>query len=804
MPISLGDLAAAVSAQRPALLLGAGASVPSGAPAANELGNMLAKILSPEISGQEIPLSTLTELIEIKRGRRPLVDEIRKIFVGLQATGGILALPLFPWKTIYSTNYDQLIENAFTAQHKHLEIIRSDYDYPAIDQANENFLYKIHGCLSQDRSLGDHGSMVLTDSDYTNPSTYRENIFKRLELDIFGRGILIIGQSLRDKHLSDMVRLAASKQESYGYRNKVKLLCYEADPNLALLFESKNIQIAFGGIDQFMDALLSQNNEHINLSTTSSRENLALPASIVSSSMSVIAEIEKRPRIDGMYNGRPATYAEIRHGYTFARDIENELSTKFRLGHRILPVIGVAGVGKTTATRRFVFERHSEGSHAWEHRTGFRLRPDAWASVHRNLLERKETGFLLIDEVNTEQRQANQLLEAVRTPEHEKFGLFIITTAEISQWAPRQKSPDFFKYGEPLRISRLSETEIDSLLRLIGDAKEIRRLISQSFRSKTPAKQKKELLRRSQGDMFVSLKTLFSTESLDWILLNEYAALEEYPREIYKIVSALEAAGLTVHRQLVLRLLNISPNYLSSYLSSLDGLVEEHDNRSSDGIYVWQTRHKRIAETISKYKFSDLKDLLELLNKVAENINPSVDLERRFIADVCNSEFGIRRLPNAEDRIELYEKLIKLDPKNRVPRHRLIGELLEKDDLHLASVTIADAESTVGSDPPIQRYKCLLNIELSQQAGLMDEDRRALLRIAKSEAEKGIKLYQDSMYQYFAFNDAAKQWHILTNSHEWLEESLTNLRKASDRLLDPRIREEASATERILRSQPKN
>ena len=734
-----------------------------------------------------------------------MVDALREIIEPLQPTGGMSALPLFAWRAIYTTNYDQLVERAFAAQGRALSVVRSDYDYPAIDQTTDTILYKIHGCITQDRSLGHRASLVLSESDYTAPSTYRQSVFDHLALDIFGAGVLIIGQSLKDKHLSDIVRLAAGRQDAYGYRNKVKLLSFETDPNLALIYEHQNVQIAFGGLDEFMDELLSVQPVANTGNDSEKRTEVVLPAELLAATIDVAAELERRPRIDAMHSGRPATYAEIRAGYTFARDVENELTTRFSVGRRVLPIVGVAGVGKTTAARRFLFGRHEHGAHTWEHKQGFRLRPEAWSEVHHSLQNNGERGFLLLDDVTSEQRFANQLVELLRggSPD-DTTGLFVVTTAEMSQWAPRQKSAEFFRHGEPLRMGRLSSPEAESLLRLLRDVEEIRNLASPSFRAKTPAKQKKDLIRRSQGDVFVSLKTLFSSESLDRILLREYAGIEEGPREIYRVVSALEAAGLLVHRQMVLRLLSVPISYLSAYLESLEGLIEEYDDRSSEGIYVWQTRHRRIAEIISKYKFSDPEERVRLLHKVVEHVNPSVQLERRFVGDLCNSDYGIRGLPNPEDRIDLYEMLVKIDPTHRIPRHRLISELLNRGELELAAVTIADAEEAVGSDPPIQRYKVLLTLEQSRQEELLPEDRRALLRVAKQDAERGIQSFKDNKYQYFVYNDVAVEWFTVTGSAEWLNESVKLLRRAYESLLDPHIREEAESAERILRqSTPK-
>lgn len=55
--------------------------------------------------------------------------------------------------------------------------------------------------------------------------------------------------------------------------------------------------------------------------------------------------------------------------------------------------------------------------------------------------------------------------------------------------------------------------------------------------------------------MFVCLKNIFGRTDLDYILLEEYAGLNEPEQDIYRHVAALQAMDARVHRQLVLRCL---------------------------------------------------------------------------------------------------------------------------------------------------------------------------------------------------------------------------------------------------------
>src|SRR5262249_33674406 len=162
-----------------------------------------------------------------------------------------------------------------------------------------------------------------------------------------------------------------------------------------------------------------------------------------------------------------------------------------------------------------------------------------------------------------------------------------------------------------------------------------------------------------------------------------------------------------------------------------------YDISQEDGLYGWQTRHQVIAETIAQYKYADQEELVSLLKSVVENLNPAVYVELRTIRDLC-SEQGIGRVADAHKRLELYSALIAMAPGERIPRHRLIGELLRLDDLNGAEFAIKAAEKEVGLDSPISRYNVRLALRRAfVTVGIMDEDRRALMYQASALALKG-------------------------------------------------------------------
>ena len=207
-------------------------------------------------------------------------------------------------------------------------------------------------------------------------------------------------------------------------------------------------------------------------------------------------------------------------------------------------------------------------------------------------------------------------------------------------------------------------------------------------------------------------------------------------------------------------LVDLEASLISNALNVLDGLVEEEERQSSLGIYVWRTRHEVIARIISEYKFSDWEEHRDLLKEVIKSAIPSYHEETRMLREMCNAPRGISAVPMPAERIGLYRLILDVNPGERVARHRLVAELLRDKSVGDAEAELRRAESEVGLDPPLMRYRVRVHIARSHGVDLTPEDRRAILERAYDDAEKGIQRYPDSKYMYFAAADVAEEWFI--------------------------------------------
>ena len=628
MPISLAALRTAIDPRKTALLMGAGASVPSGAPTGAALAEMLWKKVANSEPESEDLVETASILVR-RHSRRAVVDAVVATLKPLQPTGGLLGLPKFGWSKLFTTNFDRLIETAYKKCALPVAVIRSNYDFSTKETASGTRLFKMHGCITQDFSLGHKASMILTEGDYEAHKDYRQVMYAQLQAALLEGDVLVIGQSLRDVHLTNLIK-SVLQARMEGAPGHVYVLVYAKDDLRAPLLEDRGARIAFGGIDEFAHTIAEGFIEPVTI-TPADR---VLPAALVSTVIDVNVAVGGRANVARMFNGGPAAYADIASGVTFERTRHVELVGRLIEDSAVVLVVtGAAGVGKTTFARQLLAGLTQAGLSAWEHSRDFAFQHEHWLALEGQLRAVGQKGVLLIDECTHWMRATNTLIE--RLCGEDQSALRVVLTANSAQWAPRNKTPHIFSNrGFLTHLSQLENVEINSLLNLVEHNTRVSTLVHREFKQLTRAQHYELLRKKCSADMFVCLKNIFATESLDTILLQEFDDLTESLREYYRYVAALEAVGTRVHRQLIMRMLNVGPQHVGAVLTGLSGIVDEYDINPSQGIYGWSTRHIVIARKITDYKFSGIGELSGLFERIIENINPSNQLSCK-VSETC-------------------------------------------------------------------------------------------------------------------------------------------------------------------------
>jgi hypothetical protein len=571
MPRPMADLIHSLEPKRTVLLLGAGASIPSGAPSSGKLVEHFSQTFRlPDT----LNLSEIAGLAEARSSRLKVITELRKTVGKPTPTGGILKLPLYDWKAIYSTNYDTLVEDAYKAHGKKCRVLSCDYDFGGDAVADCN-LYKLHGTIEKDECDGHKSRMILTVADYDRTEEYRGFLWDRFRGDLAGADLLIVGQSLADPDLNDVVKRAIQLNAQLASPANISLLLYTADEYRSQLYEQRGLAVTFAGINEFFTEF---GRRRMTVAAAAPvGDDIVLRDSGLEDTVIEVANVSdpKNADISRMFNGWPASYSDIEAGFSFERNIAKKISEFLEEDFKLCAVItGAAGVGKSTGARQAIQALRRAGFRCWEHPENITINVDAWLKVSRHLQQEGLVGALFIDEAHSHLTQINDLVDRLAADDNAHLKLVLASTR--NNWYPRVKSPNLFRYGFEFKLSRLDETEINKLLNLIERQPKVRELVEPSFSGFSKNQRRKRLMVRCEADMFVCLKNIFATEAFDDILLREYATLDEPSQDIYRHVAALESAGVKVHRQLIIRLLKLEADQIKDRLGKLEDIVDEY------------------------------------------------------------------------------------------------------------------------------------------------------------------------------------------------------------------------------------
>lgn len=787
------DFICQINPEKTVLLFGAGASVPSGAPSVKDLITHYAEKygLDPSLN-----LSEITFLAEKKATRRKIITDLRNFFAHVKPKGGILKISRWRWKGIFSTNYDTLVEQAFEKANKKCRVYSSNFDFHIDEDDFDCELFKIHGTIEKDVCDGNHSRIILTDDDYDQTEEFREQLYDRLRGDLTGADLIIIGQSLQDPDMDELVKRAAKLNQRCMSPGQITLLIYSENDSRALLQERKGIKVVFGGIDEFF-AALDKRSPKVCASNIAKDDGILAGTHILNSVIEV-SEVSNGTEADvsSMFNGWPASHREIEAGLTFERDVSREIATHFEeAGVLAGVVLGAAGVGKSTAARQALQNLRRAGFRAWEHISEHTLSVSNWRRIAANLKEHELVGVLLVDEAHSHLHQLNELLDLLVADDNVHLKILAVSTK--SNWIPRTRTPNFNRCGKDFWLSKLSADEIERLLNLIERQPRIRELVEDSFSGFSKAERRRRLVHRCEADMFVCLKNIFASESFDDIILREFAGLDGVPQDVYKHVAAMETMGVRVHRQLAIRMLKIQPSSIASLLASLDDIVEEYPVEKRHGIFGWKCRHGVISEIVTRYKFGDLEQVIRLIDRVIDNISPSYDIEVRTLRELCNLDGGLSRIPDKKEQNRLLRRMISMAPGERVPRHRLIRNLIEQGEFEKAETEIRVFNYDFGADGPVHRYKIkLMTARATRAPGLLDEDRIVILEQAQELASSGVAKFPNNKSILSAYAELGLEYLRLTGSYAFFDVAMDELKTAEARLGDTDITAMISRFER--------
>lgn len=201
------DLRYKILSKKVILFLGAGATVESG----GTLGCDLAKYIYDEIGETGVLLNNnlarYTQALVSKGYRQDIEKIVRKKFGSLKPSEQFANIANIPWKAIYTTNYDDLIEKSYDLQ-KYYECVVENLERPQYTYSHNQIpLFKINGDINQ--RFDENNLLIITLEDLKKNNMRNEQMMYRLIEDLNDTFIFVgysFGDSLITNILDDLMK----------------------------------------------------------------------------------------------------------------------------------------------------------------------------------------------------------------------------------------------------------------------------------------------------------------------------------------------------------------------------------------------------------------------------------------------------------------------------------------------------------------------------------------------------------------------------------------------------------------------
>ena len=646
------------------LFLGAGASVGATHPQAHPvpLNDSLRDLLSDRFLAGALKKKSLAEVADYCINESDLgavQTYIRDVFEKFGPADHHKLIPQFRWHSIATTNYDLILEGAYSASASSLQTLvvhlrngdRIDHDMRRFSHGVP--LMKLHGCISvsTDKSL----PLILSSEQYLKYLTNRTNLIDRLRIHAREETILFCGYSIGDPHIKQILFDLEDDQMS---RPRYYAVMYDVDPIEVRYWQKNRVTIINASFCEFMSALDHSIPSHSRTvpanwggGSLSTRRHYAVASATETSALAAfldqdVLHVREDMPISSVepkqfYRGSDGGWAGISQTLDASRNITDTILADVVLrddggpkGRPELFVLkGPAGSGKTTVLKRIAWEaaRTFDKLVLW-FREGGALRPaelDELAGLTRKRF------FLVIDRAAT---NSEAIADLYYHAQNVSMPVTILTAERENEWNVHCEDLDANVEKEyPLRI--LSEKEIDSLLTKLTEHRALGMLSDLTREEQVDA-----FLKKAERQLLVALYEATQGKPFEDILYDEYQRIIPPEAQVlYLDVCTMNRLAVPVRAGLISRISGIRfADFRERFFRPLAFIINAYEDRYIRDM-VYTTRHAHIADIVFQRALPKPEDRYNQLIRVADGLN----------IDYSSDNIAYRYLFRARNIIEL-------------------------------------------------------------------------------------------------------------------------------------------------------
>lgn len=640
------------------LFLGAGATKESGGALGNELGKYIYNQIGDIGIDYKENLGRYTQLLVNKGYRDEIERLVRKRFSSLKPSPSFCNIAHIPWKAIYTTNYDDLVEKAYSKQrYYHYEVKTS----LSIEQNNSNAdipIYKINGDINL--SFPPAKPLVITLNDLRNNKTNNEKMISQLMKDM-NDTFIFLGYSFLDENeiVTDILDAFQKNERWESVKEKYVILPHISD-DLKLDLESYKINYIQGTANEFFEYLgkKAQNNYKAKLNALrrnySSNEflrNLDPQTLQYLSECFDVYDLDRLYPSDGkyFYRGGHPDWGIIKEQFDISRDIkiqktdkQEELGTtdslflliqEFLQNNKLqkIKLEGAAVSGKTTTLYRCAFDLISNGTLSLIFKQQSTYKEGLLYAIYEKI---QEPFVIIIDDVFID---ISELIKMLNESENDQLPILFIISCRNSEWANTLSNYNK-NVLEPFdcTISMMDSFSSDEAQKFVD------KLISTKIISASTEYEKKGYIRNFQknNNIIQILIELIDNSELDKSLSNEYDNLCPETQYAYGIVSLIYKYGLKTKWEILQR--TIANKYDFTWDDFISKIIQNdakgnlYDDEIQGNYYILG-RHRYICEKIVQIHFGgNYSEEISVFKELIVSCS-GLDKDERFMGNLINS-----------------------------------------------------------------------------------------------------------------------------------------------------------------------
>ena len=672
-------LLAAIREQRAVLFVGAGASrdaksaAGTKCPTTEELRASLAqRFLGSDMAGYD--LMSVAEMAIQANGSAVVFEHIRDLMKDQEPTPAHLLIPTFRWRMIAGTNYDLLIERAYSRVTDRLQSL-----VPFVKDS-EPIIERLQAAMNPVQYIKLHGSIddihdanappILSHEHYDRYSLHRKRLFGRVYDVAHESPVIFCGYSLSDPHIRSLLYKLGP-----GTRPAFYLVAPKPNKVENQFWASKNVTVVDATFAKFMSALDAaipplMRAPAVRPETverpirrhfkTDAQESDRLSYALSNDLLLVRADLptaDQKPQ--QFYQGFDTGWGCIQQRLDVSRKVTDDLlfdavlEEKTTSEPRLFVLKGPGGSGKTVALKRA----------AWE----------AANSLDQLVLWKKESGaldtqalqelfdltgkriYLFVDRIAL---HANAVADVLQVARAKQVPITVVGAERQNEWLTYCDVLDVRYDPTILALGRLSQGEVEQLLDLLARHNSLGLL-----EGKTREQQLKSFLDHADRQLLVALHEATRGKPFEEIIAEEYQGLvPEEARRLYLDICTLNQFAVPVRAGTISRISSINfASYQSEFFEPLENLVfSSRDNYTGD--YQYRARHSAVARLVFQAACPTDEDKAEQLARLISGLDIGYSTDRTALSKMMRGRRLAETMHRAQTGRELYKNAVEAAP----------------------------------------------------------------------------------------------------------------------------------------------